>query len=96
MLQSTFIFVNRDGFFHNINIVCLSINIYVRNRYTLPSPLFITGVTEIKSSEGTTQSDPVATPSYPLSVIPFMLMILEITCTKANSDAKTLAYADDF
>ena len=35
-------------------------------------------------------------PIYALSVIPLMLMLLEITNTKTNSDAKIVAYADDF
>ena len=43
---------------------------------------FITGGTEIKSSKGTTQGDPVAMPIYALSVIPLMLMVLEITIQK--------------
>ena len=87
MLKTYLSLSTEKGFFPNINIVCPSISIYVRNRYTLPSRLFITGGTEIKSSEGTTQSDPVAIPSYALSVIPLMLMILEITCTKTDSEA---------
>ena len=33
---------------------------------------------------------------YALSVIPLMLMLLEITNTKTNSDAKIVAYADYF
>ena len=35
-------------------------------------------------------------PIYALSVIPLMLMVLEIARTKTNSDAKMVAYADDF
>ena len=35
-------------------------------------------------------------PVYVLSVIPLMPMVLEITNTKTNSDAKMVAYADDF
>ena len=88
--------VNRKVFLYNINAVCPSISIYVGNCYTLPSRLFIIGGTEIQSSEGTTQGDPVAMPIYALSVIPLMLMVLEITNTNTNSDAKMVAYADDF
>ena len=43
--------VNRKVFLHN-----------VQNCYTLPSRLSIIGGTEIQSSEGTTQGDPVAMP----------------------------------
>ena len=88
--------VNRKVFLHNISVVCLSIIIYVQNCYTLPSRLFIIGWTEIKSSEGIAQGDPVAMPIFALSVIPLMLMVLEITSMKANSDANIVAYAGDF
>ena len=80
----------------NINVVCPSISTYVQNCHTLPSRLFIIGGTEIKSSEGTTQGDPVAMPIYALGVIPIMLIVLQITNTKTNFDAKMVAYADDF
>ena len=93
---NAFDFVNRKVFLHNINVVCPSISIYVQNCYTLPSRLFIIRGTEIQSSEGTTQVDPVAMPIYMLSVIPHVLMVLEITNTNKNSDAKMVAYADDF
>ena len=35
-------------------------------------------------------------PIYALSDTPLILMVLEITNTKTNSDAKIVAYADDF
>ena len=88
--------VNRKIFLHNINEVCPSIGIYVENCYILPSRLFIIGWSEIKSSDGTTQGDPVAMPICALSVIPLTLMVLEITNTNTNSDAKMVAYANDF
>ena len=87
--------VNRKVFLH-INVICPSIYIYVENCYTLPSRLFIIGGTEIQSSEGTTQGDPIAMPIYALSVILLMLMVSEITNRNTNSDAKMVAYADDF
>ena len=88
--------VSRKVFLHNINVVCPSISMYVRNCYTLPSRLFIIGGIEIQSSEGTTQGDPVVMPIYVLLVMPLMLMVLEITNRKTNSDAKMVAYADGF
>ena len=88
--------VNIKVFLHNINVVCPSISIYLENCYTLPSSLFIIGRTEIQSSDETTQGDPVAMSIDALSVIPLMLMALEITNTNTNSDAKVIAYADDF
>ena len=94
--ENAFNSVNRKVFLHNVNVVCPSISIYIQNCYKLPSRLFIIGGTEIKSSEGTTQGDPVAMSIYALSFIPLMLMVLEITNTKTNSDAKMVAYVDDF
>ena len=88
--------VNRKVFLYSINAVCPLISIYVQNCYTLPSSLFIIGCTEVQSSKGTTQGDPVAIPIYALSVIPLMLIVLEITNTKTNPDAKMVACADDF
>ena len=88
--------VNRKVFLHNINIVRPSISIYVENCYTLPSCLVIIVGTKIQSAEGTTQGDPVTVLIYALSVIPLMLMVLEITNTNTNSDAKMVAYIDDF
>ena len=38
----------------------------------------------------------VAMPVYDLSVVPLLLMVLEINNSKTNSDAKMVAYADDF
>ena len=67
-IANVFNSVNRKMFLCNINVVCPSISIYVQNCYTLTSHLFIIGWTEIKSSEGTTQSDTVAMPIYALSV----------------------------
>ena len=73
--------VSRKVFLHNIKVVCPSISTYVQTCYTLPSRLFIIGGTEIKSSEGTMKGDP-AMRIYALSVIPLMLMVVEITNTK--------------
>ena len=42
------------------------------------------------------QGDPLAMPIYALGVIPIMLIVLQITNTKTNFDAKMVAYADDF
>ena len=81
---------------NNIDVVCPSISIYVQNCYTLPSRFFIIGGTEIKSSEGTTQGDPVAIPIYALSVKLPVVIVLETTNTKTNSGAEVVAYADDF
>ena len=61
--------VNRNVFLHNINVICPAIAIYVNNCYSLPSRLFIIGGCEIKSSEGTTQGDPIAMAVYAIAII---------------------------
>ena len=87
---------NRKVFLHNISVVCPAIAIYVKNCYSSPSRLFIIGGCEIKSSEGTTQGDPIAMAVYAIAIIPLMLMILEITNQLPDTKTKMAAYADDF
>ena len=45
---------------------------------------------QIQSSEGTVQGDLVAMPIYALSVIPGMLILVEITNTKTGKQILTL------
>ena len=40
---------------HNINMICSNISMYVRNCYHLGAHLFVVGVAQIHSNEGTTQ-----------------------------------------
>ena len=70
---------NREVFLHNACVVCPPLATYVKNCYSLPSRLFIIGDSELKSSEGTTQGDPIAMAIYAVAVIPLMMMILDIT-----------------
>ena len=88
--------VNREVFLHNIKVVCPAIAVYVTNCYAIPSRLFIIGGHEIKSSEGTTQGDPIAMAVYATAIIPLILMIIEITNRLPDTSSKTVAYADDF
>ena len=88
--------VNREVFLHNIAIVCPAITTYVRNCYSLPSRLFVIGGQELKSSEGTTQGDPIAMAVYAIAIIPLILMIIEAMCKMPEKNSKTVAYADDF
>ena len=50
----------------------------------------------MKFSKRTPQGDPVAMTINALSVIPLMLIVLEITNTKTKPDAKMAAYAVEF
>lgn len=62
--------------------------IYIRNCYSVPSRLFVLGGTEISSSEGTTQGDPLAMPVYAIGITPLLETI------KPESP-KHVAFADD-
>ena len=88
--------VNRSVFLHNIAIICPAISTYVSNCYMMPSRLFVIGGYELKSSEGTTQGDPIAMAVYAMAVIPLLLMLLEIVTEVPDNTAKMVAYADDF
>ena len=57
--------------------------------------MFAIGGIEIKSSEGTTQGDPIAMSVYAIAIIPLILMIVDIMKERPNSTAKMAAYADD-
>ena len=89
---------NRKVFLHNISIVCPVIGIFVINCYSRPTRLFVIGGSEIKSSEGTTQGDPVAMVVYATAIIPLLLMVMAILKEKKclERTAKTAAFADDF
>ena len=51
-------------------MLCPAISKFVTNCYATPARLFVIGVSEIKSNEGTTQRDPVGMAIYALG---FML-----------------------
>ena len=52
--------LNRAAALHNSSVLCPSIAVYAINTYRLPSRLFVVGGQELKSSEGTTQGDPLS------------------------------------
>ena len=52
--------LNRAAALHSIRVLCPSIAIYEINTYREPARLFIVGGQELRSSEGTTQGDPLA------------------------------------
>ena len=83
--------LNRKVLLHNIQYICPPMTKYVRNCYTIPSRLFVTGGSEISSSEGTTQGDPLAMPVYAIGIIPLLAAINPNPC----SSIKHVAYADD-
>ena len=84
--------LNRKAMLHNIKYLCPEMATYVTNCYKVPSRLFVAGGVEISSSEGTTQGDPSAMPSYAIGILPFLSLIKpEIQPEKM----KQVAYADD-
>ena len=87
--------VRRNVFLHNIRIICPPLSNYVYNCYSSPVSLLITGSTEMKSSEGTTQSDPAAMTIYAISIIPMIIMPVETVNNIPNNETKSVAYADD-
>ena len=93
--SNAFNVINRQAFLHNIRIICPEIAIYVHNCYSKPSRLFVLGGTEISSSEGTTQGDPIAMAIYATATIPIILLVLEVTDKLPNKTTKSVAYADD-
>ena len=71
------------------NALCPIIAIYAINTYRAPASLFIIGGQELKSSEGTTQRDPLAMNLYAISLQPL------ITLLSVRNSAKQCWYADD-
>ena len=85
--------INRNVLLHNIEFLCPPMAIYVKNCYRVPSRLFVIGGFEIKSSEGTTQGDPLASPAYAVSITP---LLYNMPPTRNDLEVNRVAYADDF
>ena len=84
--------LNRKALLHNVRYICPQIATYVRNCYKVASRLFVAGGVEISSSEGTTQGDPAAMPSYAVGILPFLALIKPENQPEIT---KHVAYADD-
>ena len=65
---NTFNSLNRAASLHNIRVLCPSIATYAINTDREPTRLFIVGRQELRSSEGTTQGDPLAMSLYAISL----------------------------
>ena len=85
--------LNRKVFLHNIGHLCSPMAIYIKNCYNAPSRLFVLGGTEILSSEGTTQGDPLAMPVYAIGITPLLDLIKP--ATESDTSMKHVAFADD-
>ena len=88
--------INREAMLHNIKIKCPSFSQYVDNTYREPANLYIMGKKAdhdagiIKSTEGTTQGDPVAMAMYALA-----MTMLQQRIKYETTNVKQVAYADD-
>ena len=76
--------VNRKAFLHSVNIICSSIPSFVHNWYSKPTHLFVIGVVEIPSSEGTMQVYPAAIAIYAKIIVSLILIILKSRSTWNN------------
>ncbi len=74
--------LNTAAALHNIRILCPTIATYMINTYRLPTRLFITGWQELKSSEGTTQGDPLSMAIYAVGLQPLITRLHLTTATK--------------
>ena len=84
--------LNRQAMLHNIRYLCPLLATYIRNCYKVPSRLIVAGGVEISSSEGTTQGDPGAMPSYAVGILPLLALIKPLQDPELT---KHVAYADD-
>lgn len=85
--------LNRKVLLHNIGHLCPPMAVYTKNCYNVPSRLFVLGGSEILSSEGTTQRDPLAMPVYAIDITPLLDFIK--TAMENDASMKHVAFADD-
>ena len=88
--KNAFNSINRRVLLHNISYLCPAMATYVINCYRNPSRLFVQGGLEIASTEGTTQGDPMAMPSYAIGILPLLDVI-----NTSNEPVNHAAFADD-
>ena len=88
--ENAFNSINRKVLLHNIQYLCPNMATYIRNCYWRPSRLFVTGGAELKSSEGTTQGDPLAMATYGIGILPLLT-----AAQKDGHQTKRVAFADD-
>ena len=95
--NNAFNVINRNVFLHNIQIICPTTAIFIRNFYLKPARLFVVGGVEIPSAEGTTQGDPTTMPTYAIGIRPLLICLAQgsDTLSEAGDVARQAAYADD-
>ena len=86
--SNAFNLLNRASALHSVAVLCPSLATYATNTYRAPACHFFMGSKELKSTEGTTQGDPLAMSFYAISLQPL------ITHLNLSSNAKQCWYAD--
>ena len=81
--------LNKASALKNVAVLCPTLATCATNTYRAPARLFVTGGKELKSTEGTTQGDPLAMSFYAISLQPL------ITHLNLSSNVKQCWYADD-
>ena len=87
--------LNRKAMLHNLKFICPIIATYIIVCYAAPSRLFIAGVGEILSSEGTTQADSTAMGAYALDILPLIKFLLEFI-NLHGMNANEVVFGGDF
>ena len=82
--------LNRAAALHNVPFVCPALGRVFHNTYAKPIRLFVAGGSEILSTEGTCQGDPLAMALYAVSIMPLIRRL-----QNANSEVTQAWYADD-
>ena len=70
--KNAFNCLNRKVALHNVQYSCPALSTCLKNCYSQPTRLFVSGGGELSSSEGTTQGDPLAMPFYALATVPLI------------------------
>ena len=85
--NNTFNSHNREAALHNVAQLCPPLSTILKNTYGFSSNLFVDGTT-LKSTEGTTQGDPLATAMYAIGILPLIRHLRE-------AQSKQVWFADD-
>ena len=94
--KNAFNLINKEAFIHNVKMMFPVFGTFVSNCYSSSSRVFIIGGGELKSTEGTTQVNPIALIIYVITTISLILMIIEIMYDQPGNISTLAAYADDF
>ena len=81
--------LNRASALHNVAVLCPTLATYAPNTFRASARHFVTGGKKLKSTEGTTQGDPLAVSFSAISLQPL------ITHLNLSSNAKQCWYTDD-